>query len=88
MRSRGVGGVTVGITLPLSEDERAVLMIASAGQSMIPIGRWERPVLSLAAKGYLRKLDDVNFEITDAGRAASLSAEREVDARLLAARGA
>lgn len=71
------------VTMPLSEDEWAVLMIACAGSSMIPIGRWERPVLSLAAKGYLRKLDDVNFVITDAGRAASLSAEREIDARAL-----
>ena len=70
---------------PLSDDERTVLMIAAAGQSMIPIRRWERPVKSLAAKGYLERLDDVNYVITAAGRAASELAKRAVDADMLAA---
>jgi hypothetical protein len=76
------------ITLPLSNDERTILMIACAGESMIPIGRWERPVKSLAAKGYLKMIDHVNYVITAAGRRASEAAEREVDARLRQVRNA
>lgn len=63
------------IIAPLSADERAVLMIAAAGQSMIPIGRWEAPVRSLHARGFLRMIDEVNYVITATGRAASEAAE-------------
>ncbi len=51
----------------LSQDEVAVLLIAKQGQSMIPIGRWEKPTLDLAAKGLLRRADAVNYFITDKG---------------------
>ena len=65
------------IIAPLNEEERAVLMIAAQGQYMIPIGRWEAPIKSLAARGYMTKLDDVNYVITAAGREASDSAETD-----------
>jgi hypothetical protein len=59
----------------LSNDERAVLMIAAQGQYMIPIGRWELPIKALTARGYMRMLDAVNYVITPAGLAASEAAE-------------
>src|SRR5258705_7494954 len=64
----------------LTDDEVTVLMIAAEGQSMIPLGRWEKPVHSLTAKAYLRKADDVNFYITDAGRQAIKARDKEDDA--------
>jgi hypothetical protein len=60
---------------PLTDDERVVLMIAASGQSMIPIGRWEGSIRALHARGFLQKLDEVNYAITPAGRAASDAAE-------------
>ena len=63
-----------------------VLMIAASGASMIPIGRWEKPVKGLARRGVLRAEDAVNYVITDAGRAASESAERDADEDLRRAR--
>lgn len=54
----------------LSDDEYVVLMIASEGESMMPLGRWEHPVESLVAKGYLRALDRFNNIITTEGRKA------------------
>lgn len=73
---------------PLSDDERTVLMIAAQGESMIPIGRWEGPIKRLTALGYMRRLDDVNYVITDAGRSAIDAAEAEVDAAYRQASGA
>lgn len=63
------------IITPLNIDERAVLLIAMRGESMIPIGRWKEPILSLAARGLMRRRDDVNYVITDAGMKASEVAE-------------
>jgi Flp pilus assembly protein TadG len=37
---------------------------------MMPIGRWEAPVKSLLARGYLHANDKFNNVITDAGRQA------------------
>lgn len=54
----------------LTADELTVLMIASKGESMMPIGRWEAPVESLVARGYLKRNDKFNNVITDAGLAA------------------
>jgi len=51
----------------ITDDEMAVLLIAAQGEYMIPIGRWESPTKSLAEKGLLRKIDDVNYVITSAG---------------------
>ena len=60
----------------LSPDERTILEIADRGESMMPIGRWEAPVESLVAKGYLRRVDKFNNFITESGRVA-LGVERE-----------
>ena len=38
----------------LSQDELTVLLVAREGEPMMPIGRWEAPVRSLLARGYLR----------------------------------
>lgn len=54
----------------LSADELTVLLIAAKGESMMPIGRWEAPVKSLLARGYLHANDKFNNFITDAGRRA------------------
>ena len=54
----------------MTDDELTVLMIAAEGQSMIPIGRWEKPVRDLAFRGLLHKNDDVNYVITPEGRKA------------------
>lgn len=64
------------ILAPLTDDERAVLMIASQGAPMIPIGRWERPIKALARRGFMQMLDAMNYVITEAGRAAMNSAEQ------------
>jgi hypothetical protein len=61
--------------VPLSDDERTVLMIAVEGSSMIAIGRWKEPILALTRRGFMRKVDEVNYVITEAGRAASEVAE-------------
>ena len=53
----------------LTDDELTVLLIAKEGQSMMPIGRWEKPVKNLAEKGLLTKFDNVNYGITKAGTA-------------------
>jgi hypothetical protein len=55
----------------LTQDELTVLLIAAEGESMMPIGRWEAPVASLVAKGYLHSNDKFNNFITDAGRKAA-----------------
>ena len=65
------------IIVPLTDDERSVLMIAAEGEYMIPMGRWEVPIKSLAARGYMRMLDAVNYVITPAGRVASEAAEND-----------
>jgi hypothetical protein len=54
----------------LSDDEFTVLMIAAEGQSMMPIGRWQEPVESLVAKGFLKEHDKFNCVITPTGREA------------------
>jgi hypothetical protein len=55
----------------LTSDELTVLLIAAEGESMMPIGRWEAPVRSLGAKGYMVESAQFNWFITDAGRAAA-----------------
>lgn len=70
------------VLTPLTEDERTILEIAAKGESMIPIGRWERPVLNLKKRGFLAGPDKFNMFITDAGRAAIDDAEKETDRQL------
>ncbi len=61
----------------LTDDELTVLMIAAQGESMIAIGRWQKPTESLIQKGFMQSRggDNFNCVITDAGRAACKEAE-------------
>jgi hypothetical protein len=61
----------------LTNDELTVLLIASKGESMMPIGRWEAPVASLVAKGLLHAQDKFNNVITEAGRKALRNTEED-----------
>lgn len=61
----------------LTDDEFTVLSIAGTGKSMIPIGRWKKPVEDLVAKGFLYRQDQNNNTITNAGREALDSKENE-----------
>ena len=63
----------------LTDDEFALLEIASHGESMIPIGRWEKPLKSLAAKGMMFAADTANYVITESGRAALDGHKDDVD---------
>ena len=59
--------------MSLSNDEMSVLMIAAQGQTMLPIGRWEGPTKSLAARGFMKceiLAGGPQYTITEAGRAA------------------
>ena len=75
------------VLVPLSVDEDAILQIAKEGNSMMPIGRWEEPVRSLAKRGLLSKSDEFNYFITAAGRAAIKDSEAETDRALKKAYG-
>lgn len=66
----------------LTDDEFSVLLIAAQGESMIPIGRWQKPVESLVAKGFLFRQDQNNNTITNAGRRA-VEARDNADAKAL-----
>lgn len=66
----------------LTDDEFSVLLIAARGESMMPIGRWEKPVEDLVAKGYLFRANLHNNTITPKGRVA-LEKRENVDARTL-----
>lgn len=63
----------------LTQDEFTILLIADRGEFMAPIGRWKAPILSLLEKGLMQRLDDVNYTITDAGRAARATQDEEDD---------
>jgi hypothetical protein len=67
----------------LTNDEFTVLGITKEGACIGPIGRWEQPVLSLAAKGLLKKENEFNYSITEAGRAAWQERDSEDDAGLM-----
>lgn len=58
------------VLAPLTFDETVVLQILSAGGGpLAPIGRWKNPILSLEKRGFLKRTDAFNFEITPAGLA-------------------
>ena len=63
----------------ITDDQFTCLMITAKGDSLAPIGRWKEAVLSLASHGLLEKLDDVNYGITPAGRAACEARDKEDD---------
>lgn len=54
-------------------------MLAAEGNSMIPIGIWEKPILNLTLLGLLKKHDSFNYGITDAGRKILADAQSEED---------
>jgi hypothetical protein len=69
-------------------DELTVLLIAAEGESVMPIGRWEAPVASLIAKGYLHANDKFNNVITGAGRKACTTADDDNARALITANNA
>lgn len=52
-----------------SDLELTVLEVCSQGGHIAPIGAWKDAVERLAARGLLRKLDEVNYVITPDGSA-------------------
>ena len=73
------------MAMTLSDDEYTVLMLANDGNSMIPIGRWKKPILDLTDKGYMKEHDSVNYGITSKGRQALHAHEEKVDLGLIEA---
>ena len=73
---------SVEVLRPLSDEEIAVLELSHQGNSMMPIGRWEKSVERLVRLGYLRAFDRFNNEITDQGRYALEQARENTDAQL------
>jgi hypothetical protein len=63
----------------LTDDEFTLLEIMSRGEAMMAIGRWEKPLKSLAAKGMADPQDGFNYIITSAGRTALGGHKQEVD---------
>lgn len=74
--------------IDLTQDELTVLLIAAEGKSMMPIGRWEGPVKSLVAKGYLSANDKFNNVITAAGRQAANQDEDNTARQMIEANNA
>lgn len=70
------------IVSPLTRDEVTILSIAAEGESMMPIGRWEKSVENLVKRGFLERHDKFNNTITEAGRAALEAEEADADAQL------
>lgn len=75
--------------MDLTPDEKTVLLIATQGEPMIPIGRWKGPVASLVARGFLAPrghggdpTGHFNHHITPTGKAAVDDVEREDDEAL------
>ena len=57
----------------LTNHEFAVLLLADDGESLIPIGIWEKPIKTLEALGLLKKNDGANHVITAEGHAARIA---------------
>lgn len=66
----------------LSQDEFTILLLAAEGESMIPMGRWKAPILALTERGLMHKNDEVNYAITDSGRAVCAKRNEQDDADL------
>lgn len=67
----------------LTQDEITVLTIASHGEPMLEIGRWEKPIRHLLALGYMKPNGEAYRVITPEGRAA-LDDDEEDNTRHLA----
>lgn len=66
----------------LTQDEYTVLLIASSGEYMMPIGRWEAPVEALVQRGLLHRHDKFNNTITEAGKKIVAAREQQDDKAL------
>lgn len=67
----------------LTDDEFTVLLIAQQGESMMPIGRWEKPVESLVQKGFLHRYDKFNNSITTSGKEVAKARSAQEDNNLM-----
>lgn len=63
----------------LTDDEYTVLMLVEQGQTIGPIGRWEKPVKDLHSRGLLNQFNAWNYGKTDAGSAVLAEHEKGVD---------
>ena len=63
----------------LTDDEYTVLMIAAEGEILAPIGRWERPIKALHARGLMQMFNAWNYGITEAGITVLAEREKGVD---------
>lgn len=68
--------------LDLTNHEFAVLLLADEGESLIPIGIWEKPIKTLTTLGLLKKNDGANYVITEAGHAARIARDENDGAEL------
>lgn len=69
----------------LTDDEFAVLAIASEGQSMLSIGRWEKSIEHLVQLGLMEQANKHNNFITPKGREALEEHSKKIDAGFAAA---
>ncbi len=67
----------------LTDDEFTLLMLAERGESLMPIGRWEKSVDSLVARGLLHRHDKFNNVITEKGKEAVRLRDAQDDHALL-----
>jgi len=66
----------------LTNHEFAVLLLADDGDSLIPIGIWEKPIKTLATLGLLKKQDGANYVITPEGHAARIARDENDEAAM------
>lgn len=77
--------VEISPPVELTQDESTLLRIASTGNSMMSVGRWEKPIEDLVKKGLLHRHDKFNHTITPAGREAIERNEDAVHKKLVEA---
>lgn len=66
----------------LSQDEYTCLLIATEGEVMLAIGRWKPALESLAKKSFMKRVNGIQYAITDEGREAAKLREQEDDEAL------
>lgn len=66
----------------LTNHEFAVLLLADDGESLIPIGIWEKPIKTLTTLGLLKKNDGANYVITAEGHAARIARDENDEAAM------
>lgn len=66
----------------LTNHEFALLVLADEGESLIPIGIWEKPIKTLATLGLLKKNDGANYVITAEGHAARIARDENDEAAM------